>query len=42
MIPFIVLAATALHASELAVNAYCPFQAGSPRVMGMAGAFTGM
>ena len=39
---FVALSGTALHASELAVNAYCPFPVGSPRVMGMAGAFTGI
>ncbi|MHC4252627.1 MAG: hypothetical protein ACYS9X_26210, partial [Planctomycetota bacterium] len=30
------------RAADLAVNAYCPFPIGSPRVVGMAGAFTGM
>ena len=30
------------RAADLAVNAYCPFPIGSPRVLGMAGAFTGM
>ncbi len=32
----------ASRAADLAVNAYCPFPIGSPRVLGMAGAFTGM
>ncbi|MHC5056758.1 MAG: hypothetical protein ACYTKD_18900 [Planctomycetota bacterium] len=30
------------RAADLAVNAYCPFPIGSPRVLGMAGAFTGI
>ena len=30
------------RADDLAVNAYCPFPIGSPRVVGMAGAFTGI
>ncbi|MBN1807820.1 MAG: hypothetical protein JW909_02050 [Planctomycetes bacterium] len=34
--------AVPLRAADLAVNAYVPFPVGSPRVMGMAGAFTGV